>query len=168
MSTATQTASLLRSIIKDYNYWPSSESDSPLKIGTRKGVLTDTKLFAIDATHRRRENEDNPDYELPDRQLTAKPLHQTFNEIIDAAISNLAAVKANYDNNPDTLPSLEMAAESVEFGVQLYSVFQGLSNPVIQEISTPNESTVTLVISGEIGEGDELRSIFATSTLVHT
>jgi hypothetical protein len=168
MSTATQTASLLRAVIKDYNYWPSSEADSPLKIGTRKGVLTDTKLLAIDARYRRRDNEDNPDYQLPDRQITVKPLHQTFKEIIDASISNLTATKANYDNHPETLPNLEMAAESVEFGVQLYSVFQGLTNPVIQEISTPGESTVTLVISGEIGEGDELRSVYATSTLVHT
>jgi hypothetical protein len=61
-----------------------------------------------------------------------------------------------------------MAAESVEFGVQLYSVFQGLNGSVIREISTPNESTVTLIISGEIGEGDELRSVYATSTLVYT
>ena len=148
MSTATQTASLLRAVIKDYNYWPSSESDSPLKIGTRKGVLTDSKLLAIDARYRRQDNDDNPNYELPDRLITVKPLDQTFNAIIDAAISDLTAVKANYDNNPDTLPTLEMAVESVEFCVQLYSVFQGLTNPVIQEISTPDESTVTFVISG--------------------
>jgi hypothetical protein len=61
-----------------------------------------------------------------------------------------------------------MAAESMEFSVQLYSVFQGLANPTIKEISTPSESTVTLVISGELGEGDELRSVYATSTLVYT
>jgi hypothetical protein len=168
MATPSQTTALLRAIIKDYNYWPSSESDSPLKISTRKGVLTDTKLLAIDATYRLQDNKDNPDYQLPDRQITVKPLDETFNEIIDSAISNLTATKANYDNAPETLPNLEMAAESVEFGVQLYSVFRGLSNPTIQEISTPNESTVTLVISGEIGEGEELRSVYATSTLVHT
>jgi hypothetical protein len=168
MSTATQTTSLLRAIIKDYNYWPQSESDSPLKIGTRKGALTDTKLFALDASYRRQDNEDNPDYQLPDRQIVVKTVDQTFNQIIDNAISNLTAAKTNYDNDPTTLNSLEMAAESVEFGVQLYSVFQGLANSAIREISAPNEATKTLIISGEIGEGEELRSVYATSTLVHT
>lgn len=168
MATPSQTAALLRAIIKDYNYWPSSEADSPLKIGTRKGSLTDTKLLSLDARYRRRDNENNPDYQLPERQIMVKSLDQTFNEIIDGAIANLKAVKANYDNYPETLPNLEMAAESMEFSVQLYSVFQGLANPTIKEISTPSESTVTLVISGELGEGDELRSVYATSTLVYT
>ena len=51
--TANLIVSNLRSIIKDYNYWGTSESDSPLTIRRTK-TLTDPQILSADASMRRK------------------------------------------------------------------------------------------------------------------
>ena len=158
----------LRNLVKDYNYWPSSESDSPLKFAWQDGSLTQAQILKLDAKLRRAAN-DSPAYQLPSqRNITTKSFTDTFNTLIDGAVSNLEAAKDNYDTDDTTFPGLETSAEALEFLVQLYAGFKTLTNPVITEVSVPGEAVVTLIISGEWGTGQDLTTIYATSPLIQT
>ena len=46
--TASKAASYIRSVIKDYNFWGQSESDSPMKISTTKAVVDSEKILSLD------------------------------------------------------------------------------------------------------------------------
>jgi hypothetical protein len=102
------------------------------------------------------------------RSVITKSFTDTFNDLIQGAIANLEVAKENYDNDPITFPGLEMSAEALEFLVQLYGGFKTLTNPVITEVSISGEAVVTLIISGEWGTGEDLTTIYATSTLIQT
>ena len=159
----------LRNVLKDYNYWPSSESDSPLKIRYFDGSFSQDIFLKLDAVLRRQANESVTGYQLPsNRSVITKSFTDTFNDLIQGAIANLEAAKENYDNDPITFPGLEVSAEALEFLVQLYGGFKTLTNPVITEVSVSGEAVVTLIISGEWGTGEDLTTIYATSTLIQT
>ena len=159
----------LRNLVKDYNYWPSSESDSPLKFAWQDGSLTQAQILKLDTAIRRKANQNINAYQLPtNRSIATKSFTDTFNTLIDGAISNLEAAKDNYDTDETTFPGLETSAEALEFLVQLYAGFKTLTNPVITEVSVPGEAVVTLIISGEWGTGQDLTTIYATSPLIQT
>jgi len=158
----------LRNLVKDYNYWPSSESDSPLKFAWQDGSLTPAQILKLDAKLRQAAN-DSPAYQLPSqRNITTQSFTDTFNTLIQGAIANLEAAKDNYDTDETTFPGLETSAEALEFLVQLYAGFKTLTNPVITEVSIPGSAVVTLIISGEWGTGQDLTTIYATSPLIQT
>jgi hypothetical protein len=168
MTTATQIASQLRAIIKDYNFWPTSESDSPLKVGSSKGVIDDKKLLSLDASYRRKAKVENPDYVLPTRTIQTLDFHTTFRNLINNVLDEVVAAKTNFENDPEAIANLEMAVEAAEFIVQLYSTIMNLNFPFIKEISATSETTVGLVIGGQVGSGDLLRSVYAFASLVRT
>ncbi|MFM7191523.1 MAG: hypothetical protein ACKOX2_12000 [Microcystaceae cyanobacterium] len=158
----------LRNLVKDYNYWPSSESDSPLKFAWQDGSLTPAQILKLDAKLRRAAN-DSPTYQLPSqRDITTQSFTDTFNTLIDGAIANLEAAKDNYGTDETTFPGLETSAEALEFLVQLYGGLKTLTNPTITEVSAAGEPYVSLIISGEWGTGQDLTTIYATSPLIQT
>ena len=72
MLTAALAAKLIRQILVDYNFWPTSESDSPLKVTRSKTVLTDVAILARDASMRRTAVGDvTPSYKPPFRLRSA-------------------------------------------------------------------------------------------------
>ena len=50
--TASKAAASIRAVIKDYNFWGQSESDSPLKISTTKAVVDNDKILSLDRSLR--------------------------------------------------------------------------------------------------------------------
>ena len=49
MLTAALATKLIRQILVDYNFWPQSESDSPLKVTRSRIVLDDKAILFRDA-----------------------------------------------------------------------------------------------------------------------
>jgi len=171
MATPSQTASAIKLILKDYNWWPQSESDSPLAVKTLKTPFSNDKLLALDASARKKAAKEagTEGYKVPTtRNVSTEPLEQTFRPIISAAIDNINAVKAGVDAGTNTLAALEVPAESLEFAVQLYGAFKGLGNPTIYKVTADGEPTVSFYLAGELPGAAGTETVYATTTLVNT
>jgi len=181
MATATQTASAIRNILKDYNYWPGSEGDSPLTIKTTTAPeLTNEKLIAIDRSLRRKVNEGDASYQLPDSSrlvITAKELPAVFRFLIQDAFNyNLTDSMNSFTKDGDiAVPSLESSVEVMEYLVQLYSAFSALQNPKVWRILAPHrdipdayDAQVSMIITGTFISAVETKVIYATTTLYET
>jgi hypothetical protein len=180
MTTATKTASAIRFILKDYNYWPGSEGDSPLTIRTSATELTNEKLISIDKSLRRRANEGDASYQLPDPTklvMSQKPLPSVFRFLIQDAYSyNLTDAMNSFNSNGDiALSLLESSVEVMEYLVQLYSAFSALQNPKIWRIVAPHrdipdapDAQVSMIIEGTFVSPAETKVIYATTTLYET
>ena len=180
MTTSSQTASSIRFILKDYNYWPGSEGDSPLTIRTSSTELTNEKLIAIDRSLRRKANEGDTSYQLPDPTklvITQKALSEVFRFLIDDAFNyNLTDAMNSFTKDGDiALPFVESSVEAMEYLVQLYSAFSALQNPKIWRITAPHrdipntyDAQVSMIIEGTFVSPAETKVIYATTTLIET
>ncbi len=73
MLTAALAAKLIRQILVDYNFWPESEFDSPLRVVRSKTALTDAAILSRDASMRKTAVGDvTPAYKAPDRRIECK------------------------------------------------------------------------------------------------
>ncbi|WP_293134852.1 hypothetical protein [Microcoleus sp. bin38.metabat.b11b12b14.051] len=155
LSTASLIVSNLRSIIKDYNYWGTSESDSPLSIRRTKS-LTDAQILVADAAMRRKVGGAN--YQVPsNRSIACKTLLEVFTPLVESSKSEISAVMGTIEN-------LRLPAESLEFYVQLYSTFQQLTETKVCFVDAPNDAFVGLFITGKTT--DEI--VVAQALLVQT
>jgi len=167
MATPSQIATGIKNILKDYNYWPSSESDSPLAVKRAKGLLDEKKILSIDASIRRKIARDNgvEGYKIPvpeARAIASNGLRETFDPLVGNAIQNVI----NTQGQP--IEAFLMPAESLEFAVQLFDGFKDLGNPRVVEVSLAGEAHVTLLIIGEVGDPAAPETIYAVSNLVRT
>lgn len=159
----------LRRTIKDYNFWPASESDSPLKVVARDGVIANEVALKLDAPLRRKAHEDDTAYQFPlDRTVTTVSFENTFQTQISTAVANVQTAKTDYDTDPTTFPGLEATVETVELLVQSYAAMKDLANTRIIEVSTPSEPLVTLIICGEWSYNDETITVALTTLVTRT
>ncbi|MGL6138242.1 MAG: hypothetical protein ACRC2M_13165 [Planktothrix sp.] len=174
MTTATKTASAIRFILKDYNYWPGSEGDSPLTIRTSATELTNEKLIAIDRSLRRKANEGEASFKQPDPttlNIRQESLPNIFRTLIQDVFNyNLTDAMAAFNEGDSTLALLESSVEIMEYLVQLYSAFSALQNPKLWRIMAPgdNAAQVTMIIEGTFVSPAETKVIYATTTLYET
>ena len=154
--TASLIVSNLRSIIKDYNYWGASESDSPLSIRRTKS-LTDAQILVADAAMRRKVGGAN--YQVPsNRSIACKTLLEVFTPLVESSKSEISAVMGTIEN-------LRLPAESLEFYVQLYSTFQQLTETKVCFVDAPNDAFVGLFIIGKAADNE---LVVAQALLVQT
>ena len=170
MLTAALAAKLIRQILVDYNFWPTSESDSPLRVFRSKTVLTDVAILARDASMRRTAVGDvTPPYKAPDRRIECKTLDQTFKPLVASALTEVQTVALSVQSGSAELEMLEMPIEQSEFLVQLYSAFKQLANHkvcyVVDGNATSSDAYTGLFITGESSDGEV---IVAQTLLVQT
>jgi len=171
MATPSQTASAIKTILKDYNYWPASESDSPLSVKTLKVPFSNDKLLALDASARKKAAKEagTEGYKVPvNRRIATETLDQAFVPIISAAIENINAAKEGIEQGTNTLAALEVPAEALEFAVQLYDAFSKLGNPTIYKVAADGEPTISFYLAGELPGANGTETVYATTTLVNT
>ncbi|MCC3459790.1 MAG: hypothetical protein EAZ73_09075 [Oscillatoriales cyanobacterium] len=169
MLTAVLASKLLRQILVDYNYWPESESDSPLKIARSKTVLTDTAILGRDANMRRAAvRETDPDarsYKAPDRTIQCKTLDETFKPLAIQALLEVQTAAQDVSSAMAELETLERPIEKSEFLVQLYSAFKQLTNPKVCYVADASDPYTGFFITGETSDGE---MIVAQTLLVQT
>lgn len=153
--TASSVASELRKIIKDYNYWGTSESDSPLTIRRTKS-LTDPQILSADASMRRKVG--GSGYQVPiNRPIVCKTLIEVFTPLVESSKAEVMAVMGGIEN-------LRLPVEALEYYVQLYSTFSLLSETKVCFVDSPNDPYVGLFITGKTM--DEI--VVAQTLLVQT
>lgn len=161
LPTGTAIASMLRQIIKDYNFWGESESDSPLTI-SRKKSFTDAQLFSSDASMRRKIG--GIEYKMPDRTITSKTLLETFDSLVNNNVAEVASIMESIKAIESGIEDLRRPVEALEYYVQLYSIFSSMTNPRVVYVDAHNDPYVGLFIIGEVtGE-----SVIAQALLVQT
>ena len=158
--TAPSAVKILKAAIGDYNYWGSSESDSPLEIRRTKSVIDEKKLLSIDGSLRKAAN---PASQKPptDRNVSQKSLSEVFSPL---AVSALSELTDKFKSGAE-LETLETPAEAVEFYVQLYSAFKQLASPTVYYVDSPTDPLVGMVIAGVSSDGE---TVYAQSLLVQT
>lgn len=138
--TASEVTSTLRQIIKDYNYWGTSESDSPLRIRRTKS-LTDPQILSADASMRRRVG--GAGYLVPiDRPIVCKTLIEVFTPLVDGSKAEVASAMGGIEN-------LRLPVEALEYYVQLYSAFASLAETKVCFVDASNDPYVGLFITGK-------------------
>jgi len=153
--TASSVISELRQIIKDYNYWGTSESDSPLVIRRTKS-LTDPQILSADASMRRKVG--GAGYQVPiNRPIVCKTLLEVFTPLIESSKAEISAVMGGIEE-------LRLPVESLEYYVQLYSTFAGLTETKVCFVDAPNDPYVGLFLCGKTL--DEI--VIAQALLVQT
>jgi len=173
MTTATQTASAIRFILKDYNVWPNGTLDSLLKIYSTKSALDQTKILSIDKSLRRKYVElVDPTYILPDYKAEVLPLtiaqpdfNLFFTQHIAMAYGQLFIAQQNLQADPSTLPQFELAVEKLEYFTQLYSSLGALQNPQVWTVNDGND-IISLIIGGGFGDPampEEYRNIYVST-----
>lgn len=170
MLTAALAAKLIRQILVDYNLWPTSESDSPLRVFRSKTVLDDKAILSRDASMRRTAVGDvTPPYKAPERRIECKTLDQTFKPLVASALTQVQTVALSVQGGSAELEMLEMPIEQSEFLVQLYSAFKQLANHkvcyVVDGNATSSDAYTGLFITGESSDGE---MIVAQTLLVQT
>ena len=158
MTTATQTASAIRFIMKDYNVWPNGTLDSQLKVYSTSVALDDTKILAIDKSLRRKYLEVNPTYVIPDYKATPLPLtiekpefNQFMTEHLVMAYGEVFVAGENLRTDPATLPQFELAVEKLEYFTQLFSALKALQNPQVWAVKDKT-NIISLIIGGGYGD----------------
>ena len=167
MLTAALAAKLIRQILVDYNFWPTSESDSPLRVARSKTALTDAAILSRDASMRRTAVGDvTPSYKAPERRIECKTLDQTFKPLVASALTEVQAMAMNVQSGVVGLEMLEMPIEQSEFLVQLYTAFKQLTNTkvcyVVDGNADSSDAYTGLFITGETSDGE----VIITQTLL--
>lgn len=157
MLTATVAIRLLRQILQDYNYWPESESDSPLKVSRSKSVLSDKDILARDAAMRRAVTADAT-YKPPERRIECKTLDQTFKPLVFASLLQVQTTVESIQTAGVGLEILEVPIEQAEFLIQVYSAFKQLTNTKVcyvkDDIKAPDDAYTGLFITGQTTDGE--------------
>ena len=166
MLTAALATKLIRQILVDYNFWPTSESDSPLRVArwrsapqATKTALTDAAILSRDASMRRTAVGDiTPSYKAPERRIECKTLDQTFKPLVASALTEVQAMAMNVQSGVVGLEMLEMPIEQSEFLVQLYTAFKQLTNTkvcyVVDGNADSSDTYTGLFITGETSDGE--------------
>ena len=173
MLTAVLATKLIRQILVDYNYWPESESDSPLKIARSKTALTETVALSRDAAMRKAAVKTVTPavtgYKPPERRVEFKMLDDVFKPMISRALQEVHAAAQAVNTSSVEISTLEMPIEAAEFYVQLHGAFNQLSNPKVCYIydgdSTSSDPYTGFFISGETSDGE---TIIAQTLLTQT
>ena len=170
MLTAALATKLIRQILVDYNFWPTSESDSPLRVSRAKTVLDDKAILSRDASMRRTAVGDvTPPYKAPERRIECKTLDQTFKPLVASALTEVQAMAMNVQSGVVGLEMLEMPIEQSEFLVQLYTAFKQLTNTKVCYVVDGNADSsdvyTGLFITGETSDGEV---IIAQTLLIQT
>ncbi|MEG3981843.1 hypothetical protein [Microcoleus sp. D3_18a_C4] len=173
MLTAALASKLLRQILVDYNFWPESESDSPLSVRRSKTALDNKALLARDASMRRaavREADPDASYKAPERRrIECKTLDQTFKPLVASALLEVQTAATKVQSGIAELETLERPIEQSEFLVQLYSAFKQLANPQVCYVfdgdNISSDPYTGVFITGEASDGEV---IIAQSLLVQT
>ncbi|MCU0542137.1 MAG: hypothetical protein MUE44_08075 [Oscillatoriaceae cyanobacterium Prado104] len=150
--TAALASKLIRQILEDYNYWPGSEGDSPLKVSRSKTLADNTLILARDASLRRAAiraaNPAATGYKIPDRVVEPCTLAACFGPRIVEAKAELDAASAGLSaTNLAPVAGMEMAAEKLEFLTQLHNAFGLLANPRCYIVSDVPPPPPTIVLS---------------------
>ncbi len=153
--TIEQILETLRLIIKDYNYWGQSESDSPLKITRTKSIID---LLNVDSKLRKK-----ADVPIPDsRTVISKTLDEAFNPLIENTFNDL---KTTFENITDgNYVGVQDSIEALEYYVQLKHTFAQLTDTSVNYIDAENDSSVGLIIQGKSGT----ETVYATALLTQT
>lgn len=154
----------LKEAIDDFNSWPSSESDSPLRIAARKGALDDKAILSIDAGLRRKANSEVAGYKVPsDRTINRYSFQEKVWPIVQQAFTQLPRTVSI-----ESRIELERATEACEFLIQAYNQFAACGNPTYIEVTSPTESTVGMIVGGEADRLGESYMAIASTLLVRT
>jgi len=163
--TASKAASHIRGVIKDYNFWGQSESDSPLKISTTKAVIDNDKILFLDRSLRAKNAGVAPTKEfLETRTIVQKNLDEVFKPMALNAIATLHNQSSSINAGTASLETLAAEAESVEYYVQLYAAFKQVTNPKIYYVDAPADSSVGMFIVGTVGTDTVYASALLTQT----
>lgn len=159
MLTAALAAKLIRQILVDYNFWPESESDSPLRVLRAKTPLDDKAILSRDASMRRTAVGDvTPPYKPPERRIECKTIEQTFKPLVMMALDEVQTAATSVSGGTQGLEILEAPIEQAEFLVQLYSAFKQLANTkvcyVVDGNATSSDAYTGLFITGETTDGE--------------
>jgi hypothetical protein len=161
--TASLAVKTLNAVLKDYNFWGQSESDSPLKPGRTKAVIDSDKLLSLDRSLRIKAGATSNS--IPkDRIITSKTLDEVFVPLANNAIAELKNQSDMVDAGTATLESLASEAEAVEYYVQLYEVFKQLTDAKIWYVDSPSDAQVGLFITGTVGS----ETVYAQTLLIQT
>ena len=157
MLTAVLTVKLLRSILFDYNYWPS-DGDSPLSVSRHGRKLTEETILSRDALLRcASEKGSNKPYKPPKRQIEIKTLDQIFKPLVMNALVNVKTITQEIEDGLAETQNLQLPLEQSEFFIQLYSVFNQLANPKIYYVFDIDNmifnAYIGLYITGESSDG---------------
>jgi len=149
----------LRAIIKDYNYWGTSESDSPLTI-RRARTFNYPQILSADASARRKVG--GAGYQVPiDRPIVLKTLLEVFTPLVNNAKDEVSSAMGGIGN-------LRFPAEALEYYVQLYLTFAALTETKVCFVDAPNDPYVSLFIFGKVDSGLNSMIIIAQALLIQT
>ena len=155
VASASSIASELRRIIKDYNYWGTSESDSPLRI-RRTRSITDAAILSADASMRRKAGVEG--YAVPSgRVIREETLLNAFSPLVEQSKVEIQEMNGDIED-------FRTPVEALEYYVQLYSVFFSLPNAKVCYVDADNDPYVGLFIIGYIGT----EFVIAQALLVQT
>jgi hypothetical protein len=161
--TASLVVKTLNAILKDYNFWGQSESDSPLKPGRTKAVVDNDKLLSLDRSLRIKAGATS-DSIPKDRIISSKTLDEVFGLLVRNAIAELNNQSDLVDAGSATLVTLANQAGAVEYYVQLYEVFKQLTDAKIWYVDSPSDAEVGLFIVGTVGS----ETVYAQTLLIQT
>jgi len=168
MLTAVLAVKLIRQILVDYNSWPESESDLPMKV-YRSKTFDDKAILARDARMRRvQEKVANPTatgYKPPERRIETKSLTEGLRPLIILAGDECEAAFQLVKDNTASVTTLESPIEVVECLVQLFSAFSELTNAKMSYVIDATDPYTGLFISGTTADGE---FIVAQTLLVQT
>lgn len=157
----------LRLAIGDFNYWPSSESDSPLRITSRRGVVDDKAILGLDASMRRKQNSEVAGYKVPsDRIITRFSIAEKIWPFVQRAFTELKQIQTAEIAQAN---EIERMVEATEFLVQVFNQFNSCGNPVCIQVSSPSEPQyIGFLICGEGDRLGEQYTAIASTLLVNT
>ncbi|MDQ2096776.1 MAG: hypothetical protein QQW96_03915 [Tychonema bourrellyi B0820] len=171
MLTAALATKLIRQILGDYNYWPESESDSPLKVVRSKTALDEKAILSRDASMRRAAVQDSAPataYKPPVRTVQVKTLDQVLKPLVRSTLAEIQAQAPAFEAGTG-LDAMQKLIEKCEYFVQLYSAFKQLANPKISYVvdgnNTSSDPYTGFFISGESTDGEV---VIAQTLLVQT
>jgi len=127
MLNATFAVKQLRQILQDYNYWPESESNSPLKVTRSKTMLSREDILSRDAEMRKAITA-NTGYKIPERTIAWKTLDETFKPLVARYMLKLVTANEAMESGSCELEVLGIIIEPLEFLIQIHSVFKELSS----------------------------------------
>jgi hypothetical protein len=164
MLTPTLAAKLLRQILVDFNSFPGSLVESPLKVSRAKNFDEKT-ILSRDASLRKAAIAVFG-YKAPvERKVITKTLDEILVPLVITSGNACEAQFAVVKSNGASISTLAPLIEEVEFLVQLYDAFKELANPKVLFVVDGNETTTdpytSLFITGET-EGE---TVFVSTLL---